>query len=157
MENKKLVLYALCLVGVCYVIGKNQKQTPAPVKQQVQTEVKQPEAQPKASLSRGVHHATAHDFDNYLNAGKPVVIDFYATWCGPCKAMTPLITRLEQEIGDKVVFVKVDVDQAKSIAQRYKVKAMPTFVFLDSKGNEVETKVGSMSYNELKGKAKRVL
>ena len=167
-----MILYAMSLVGICYLVGcMNQKEPVVEQKkpvveqkkpvgeqalQECPVEVKQAVAV-TTSFGRGVHHATDANFDHYLQAGKPVVIDMYATWCGPCKAMTPIITRLEQELGDKVLFVKVDVDQAKSIAQRYNVKAMPTFVFIDSKGNEVEIKEGSMSYDALKAKARKLL
>ncbi len=161
--NNKMILYAMSLVGICYLVGcMNQKE---PVVDQKKPAVEQVQEQPvevkqavavTTSFGRGVHHATDVDFDQYLQAGKPVVIDFHATWCGPCKTMSPLVDRLEKEFGDKVIFVKIDVDKAKSLAQRYKVSAMPTFVFIDSNGNK-ETKVGGMSYEVLKGKVQRLL
>ena len=62
-----------------------------------------------------------------------MVIDFYATWCGPCKAIAPVIERMSQEMKDQVVFLKVDVDETDDIAGDYKIEAMPTFVFIKNK------------------------
>jgi len=69
-------------------------------------------------------------------AGKLVVVDFFATWCGPCKAISPHVADLAQKYASSVVFVKVDVDQARDVMQQYKVQSMPTFVFL-AQGREV--------------------
>ena len=61
--------------------------------------------------------------------GKLVVIDFFATWCGPCKMISPKIEAMAGEMSN-VVFIKVDVDEAEDVAQEYNISAMPTFVFL---------------------------
>eukprot|EP00178_Gracilaria_changii_P004408 TRINITY_DN1705_c0_g2_i1.p2 TRINITY_DN1705_c0_g2~~TRINITY_DN1705_c0_g2_i1.p2 ORF type:complete len:110 (+),score=22.49 TRINITY_DN1705_c0_g2_i1:24-353(+) len=74
------------------------------------------------------------DFDAKVKeAGdKLVVIDFYATWCGPCKMISPEIVKLSdsEEWGSKCMFLKVDVDENEEVTGQYKVSAMPTFVFL---------------------------
>ena len=70
--------------------------------------------------------------------GLPTVIDFYATWCGPCKAISPFFEKLKGEYSDKVNFVSIDVDQDTETAMKYSVSAMPTFVFLDADGNEIK-------------------
>ena len=78
-----------------------------------------------------------------LREGLPSVIDFYATWCGPCKAIAPVFEVLKGEYGEKINFVSVDVDADNETARRYAIEAMPTFVFLDSEGKEVRRIVGA--------------
>ncbi|KAL3906931.1 MAG: hypothetical protein SGILL_009079, partial [Bacillariaceae sp.] len=72
---------------------------------------------------------------------KLVVIDFTASWCGPCKAIAPLYKELSEEFGDDVVFLKVDVDENPDTAAKYSVSAMPTFVFISS-GSVVDRLMG---------------
>lgn len=76
-------------------------------------------------------------------AGMPTVIDFYATWCGPCKAIAPIFEMLKGEYSSKIKFVSVDVDQDVAMAGKYRIEAMPTFVFLDAEGNEIDRMVGA--------------
>jgi thioredoxin 1 len=71
---------------------------------------------------------------------KAVLVDFYATWCGPCKAIAPLLQQLSEKTPSMVV-LKVDVDKAEDIAQKYDIQAMPTFKIFKN-GEEVETAVG---------------
>ena len=71
-----------------------------------------------------------------LGSDKPVVVDFFATWCGPCKLLAPVLAELEEEYGDKIDFYRVDVDKAKQLASDYDVSALPTLVFF-VKGKEV--------------------
>ncbi|KAM7351808.1 thioredoxin 2 [Cochliomyia hominivorax] len=75
------------------------------------------------------------DFDQQLeNAGeKLVVVDFFATWCGPCKMIAPKLEELSKEYADKVVIIKVDVDECEDIAMEYNISSMPTFVFIKNK------------------------
>ena len=65
------------------------------------------------------------------NASKPVVLDIYATWCGPCQQMEPMLEELEKEFGDKYIFAKLNVDEAREISIKdYGVTSFPTFVFI---------------------------
>ncbi len=69
-----------------------------------------------------------------LKSSEPVVVDFYAEWCGPCKAMAPALEQVATEMQGKVKVVKVDVDQNPSITQQFRIQAMPTLmVFKDGK------------------------
>jgi thioredoxin len=77
------------------------------------------------------------------------LIDFYAEWCGPCKAMKPIFAELEEEMKDKVEFKKVDVDAEGAEAGKYGVASIPTFVILKN-GVEVSRKTGAMPKQILK-------
>lgn len=78
---------------------------------------------------------TSNDFQvEVLSSSLPVVVDFFATWCGPCKAMSPIFDELAQEYKDKVKFVKIDVDQNQDLAGQYNIFSIPTFlIFKDGK------------------------
>lgn len=78
-----------------------------------------------------------------LQDGIPTVIDFYATWCVPCKQIEPVFAELSQQYKGKLNFMRVDVDKQPEIASEYNVKAMPTFVFLNSDDKEIERITGS--------------
>ena len=81
------------------------------------------------------------EFNAIINSGKPVLVDFYATWCGPCKMQAPILYEFKEEVGDKVEVIKVDVDQNGDIAKEYGVLSIPTLVVV--KGGELkEKKVG---------------
>ncbi|MFC1842251.1 thioredoxin [Candidatus Dependentiae bacterium] len=87
---------------------------------------------------------------------KPVVLDVYAPWCGPCQHMMPIIEELEKEIGDKYTFAKINVDEARELSIKYGVSSVPTFVFI--KDNEVKGKeTGYMSKDDLKAKIESYL
>ena len=72
--------------------------------------------------------------DEVIKSSEPVVVDFFAEWCGPCKAMAPALDQVAQEMAGKVKVVKGDVDQNPAITQRFRIQAMPTLlVFKDGK------------------------
>ena len=71
---------------------------------------------------------TTQNFDTILNGDKPVFVDFWATWCGPCRMVSPLVDQLAEEYGDRISFVKVDVDEEPALAQRYQVMSIPNLV-----------------------------
>lgn len=79
-----------------------------------------------------------------LNSDKPVLVDFFAEWCGPCKAMAPALDQVAEALKDQVKVVKVDVDQSPGIAQQYNVRAMPTLLVFE--GGKVSAQhVGAMT------------
>lgn len=89
-----------------------------------------------------VVNVSDQDFsDKVLNSSLPVVVDFFATWCGPCKMAEPVLEELSNEHQDKVLFVKVDVDQNPMTAQKYGVMSIPTTVLIE-KGSEKGRVVG---------------
>ena len=95
------------------------------------------------------HKVSDQNFENeVLQASGPVVVDFWAEWCGPCKAMSPLVDQLASEMGEKVKVVKVNIDESPNAPTKYGVRGIPTFmVFRD--GQVVDTRVGSMSKGQL--------
>ncbi len=92
---------------------------------------------------------TDSNFENeVLKATGPVVVDFWAEWCGPCKAMSPLVDDLAKELGTAVKIVKVNIDENPNSPTKYGVRGIPTFMVFNQ-GQLVDTRVGSMSKTQL--------
>lgn len=91
-----------------------------------------------------------------LNSDKPVLVDFYADWCGPCKMMAPIVHQLAESYADQMKIGKLNVDDSLAIAQKYRVMNIPTFIFFKG-GEAVATVVGGMSKADLESKIKQVL
>jgi len=86
----------------------------------------------------------------------PVIIDVYATWCGPCQQMAPIFDELEKEMGDSYKFAKINVEEARELSIKMGVTKVPTFIFM--KNNEVRGKEeGYISKDDLKAKIKELL
>lgn len=88
-------------------------------------------------------------FENLIHSGTPVLFDFHAAWCGPCKAMMPLLDELEAEFDTRVRIVRIDVDEALDLAVRLKVMGVPTFM-LYKNGQELWRQPGALSRAELR-------
>lgn len=89
----------------------------------------------------GAPHLTADDFSSTLKSDKPVLVDFYADWCGPCKLAAPIIDKLSAEYADKMIISKLDVDAFNEIAREHGVMSIPTVVIFKN-GEEVDRKIG---------------
>lgn len=87
-------------------------------------------------------------FKELITNEKLVLVDFFATWCGPCKMMAPVLEDLKQRVGDKARIVKVDVDKNQSLAMEYGIQAVPTLI-LFSGGVEVWRQSGAMPVSAL--------
>lgn len=88
-------------------------------------------------------------FEELIQSEKPVLVDFFATWCGPCKAMHPVLEALKGEIGDRARIAKIDVDQHEELAASYRIQMVPTFI-LFRKGEALWRHSGVISGKELK-------
>ncbi|MCI9270778.1 MAG: thioredoxin [Dorea sp.] len=111
-----------------------------------QTNVK--EAEEKEKIMAAIH-VTAEDFKQVvLDSDKPVLVDFWAEWCGPCQTMGPIVEELSAELSDMKV-CKLDIDKAMEIARQYRVMSIPTFLVFE--GGEVTARtVGEQTKAELK-------
>ena len=100
---------------------------------------------------------TRHNFDKEIKGSdKPVVIDVFATWCGPCQHMEPFYEELSKEHGDSYTFGKLNLDEARDIAVEFGIMSVPTFLFL-KKGELVGQEVGYMTKEQLLEKIKQHL
>lgn len=90
-------------------------------------------------------------YNKIKNSDKLVVIDFFATWCGPCKMLTPIFESLSNEMSDKVDFGKIDIDRSLEVAQEFNIVSVPTMIIFKN-GNMVEKMVGFTPKEQLKSK-----
>jgi len=103
-------------------------------------------------MSDKITELDSSNFDSTVTSGSaPVVVDFWAPWCGPCKAIAPILEELAEEMGDAVKICKVNVDNNSEVAGKYEIRAIPTIlVFKDGKVSD--TVVGLTSKDDLKAK-----
>ncbi len=91
---------------------------------------------------------TTQNFDEAVASDKPVLVDFWATWCGPCRAFGPIVEEVADEFADRLDVYKCDVDEQEDLATRFNIASIPTVVIFKG-GDAQETIVGSMSKAEL--------
>lgn len=87
-------------------------------------------------------------FKKLITADIPVLVDFHALWCGPCKMLAPVLKEVKDELGDKVKIVKIDVDQNQTLANRYQVRGVPTMILFKN-GNLVWRQSGLVPKEEI--------
>ncbi|MBU3981274.1 MAG: thioredoxin [Proteobacteria bacterium] len=91
-----------------------------------------------------------------LKSDKPVLIDFWAPWCGPCRAISPLVEELASEFGDKIKFVKCNVDENPITPGKYGIRSIPTLMFFKD-GNVVDQVIGMVARSKLKEVINKIL
>lgn len=88
------------------------------------------------------------NFKEIIESEKPTLVDFYADWCGPCRMLKPILEEIEEEYGDKVNIVKINVDEYQELATEYQVRSIPTLI-LFTKGEQKWKESGLKSKDEL--------
>ena len=102
-------------------------------------------------------HVKSDTFQKEVMESKvPVLVDFFATWCGPCSMIGPVLEQLQQEYGEKAKVVKVDIDQAMDLAQKYQVMSVPNMIFFKG-GKVADSVVGAVPASVLKEKMDKLL
>lgn len=102
-------------------------------------------------MSDALAHFDEASFKTAISGSTPVLVDFWAPWCGPCKAIAPILAELAKEFDGKLVIGKVNVDDHGSLAETYSVRAIPTMLLFKG-GALIETLVGMQSKDSLKAK-----
>ena len=100
-------------------------------------------------MSAKIVHVNEDDFEaTVLKADGPVLVDFWAEWCGPCKMIAPLLDQVADELGDKITIAKMDVEANKQTPMKYGVRGIPTLMIFKD-GNVEATKVGALNKSQL--------
>ena len=99
---------------------------------------------------------TEENFQAYSNSSKPLLVDFWAEWCGPCKVMEPVVERLSRKYADQITFGKVNVDEEMNLSSRFQVFSIPTFMLFKG-GNPIDAVIGAVGEAALEQFLKRAL
>ena len=96
-----------------------------------------------------IKNCNENDFENeVLKSNLPVIVDFWAEWCGPCKMLTPILEELSNEMKNEINIVKVNLDENQDLAMKYSIRSIPTLL-LFKEGNLIDTKVGLLPKSEI--------
>ncbi|GGD24279.1 thioredoxin [Flavobacterium orientale] len=87
-------------------------------------------------------------FQDLINADKPVLVDFFATWCGPCQSLSPILKEVKDSLGETISIIKIDVDKNQSLAAQYQVKGVPTMLLFQN-GKQLWRQSGVLSKQQL--------
>ena len=89
-----------------------------------------------------------NNFNELINGDKPVLVDFYATWCGPCQMLSPILTQVKNNLGERLNIIKIDVDKNQALASQLRVQGVPTMM-LFQKGKALWRQSGVLSQEEI--------
>jgi len=88
------------------------------------------------------------NFNSIIQSEKPVLIDFFATWCGPCKMLSPILREVKESLGDRVSILKIDVDKNQQVASQYQVRGVPTMILFQN-GKQLWRQSGVLTKEEI--------
>lgn len=88
------------------------------------------------------------DFTTIINSPRPVLVDFFATWCGPCQMLAPVLKEVKDELGDAVSIIKIDVDKNQQLATQFQVRGVPTLMLFQN-GKQLWRQSGVLSKQEI--------
>lgn len=142
---KKIVF---CLAAILMFAACNNN-----VEKQINNEVTQTETM---TTDSGNEDSSEWTKQSTIMANKPMVVDFYATWCGPCKELAPILDEIEGNHNGEIIFKRVDVDQEPDLAQEFNVQAIPTLLFITPKG-EYQSIMGLQSPEVIEGMIQSLL
>lgn len=91
---------------------------------------------------------TMSSFNEIIQSDKPVLVDFFATWCGPCQMLGPILTEVKNNLGERISIIKIDVDKNQAVAAQYQVRGVPTMI-LFQKGKQLWRQSGVLSKEDL--------
>lgn len=87
-------------------------------------------------------------FNTIINSETPVLVDFFADWCGPCKMLAPILKQVKEELGDDIKIIKIDVDKNQPLANHYQVRGVPTMLLFKN-GKQVWRQSGVLQKNDI--------
>lgn len=88
------------------------------------------------------------EFEKIINESKPTIVDFFATWCGPCKMLSPILEKVEEDSKGEFNIIKIDVDESYDVAKKYGIMSVPTMIIFKD-GDEQEKIVGLRQKNQI--------
>lgn len=161
---KKTAIISLLTIfslTACNANGKVKENTSENTKTEINTETKNKTTMTTVKLTKEMFLQKVADFEKNPNEWKylgdvPCIIDFYADWCGPCKAVAPVLEELAAEYGDKIIIYKVDTEVERELASAFGVRSIPTLLFCPMEGAP-QTAQGALPKDSFKEAIKDVL
>lgn len=103
-----------------------------------------------------MNQSAKESFKDIISSNTPVLVDFFAEWCGPCKMMAPVLKQLREKTGDKLRIIKIDVDKNPSAAQSFQIQGVPTLILFQN-GNILWRQSGAMGLSQLEAVVNRFI
>lgn len=88
------------------------------------------------------------NFDQLIQSEKPILVDFFATWCGPCKMLSPILKEVKDQLGEQISIIKIDVDKNQQVAAQYQVRGVPTMILFQN-GKQLWRQSGVVDKNTI--------